>query len=230
MSRSDATRSLRGRLSDIIANPPRFITDEEAAAIESDERRKRVAALLDGAGIPDRYADADIATCAGGAGAYIDALADGWAGNLIIAGEAGDGKTHTACAVLMCAVRRLAVTAAFANEPDVFRLLRDTWGSREREESVLAGFTAPRILVLDDLGRAKHTDRTLEMLWSLLDRRYSAKRPTIFTTQYDRNSLAKRLCDGGGDAETAQAIIRRVMDDDGDGSGPRAVMVRAVRR
>ena len=46
-----------------------------------------------------------------------------------------------------------------------------------------------------------------------MNRRYSARRPTIYTCQYDRQSLAARFQAGGGDAETARAIVRRVMDD-----------------
>ena len=53
-------------------------------------------------------------------------------------------------------------------------------------------------------------------------------RDRIYTTQYDRESLAARLALAGGDAETAQAIVRRVLED--DGQGPRAVLMRAVRR
>ncbi|MEY8460109.1 ATP-binding protein [Eggerthellaceae bacterium 24-137] len=188
-------------------------TADEAAAWEENRRRGEARRRLADAGIPPRYRDADLDGANPAIGEFVRRCAAGEALNLVIAGAAGEGKTHAACAALRAMVALRPCLAAFADEPAVFCEMRDTWGSREREDDVLCRYAAPRLLVLDDLGRAKHTDRTLEMLWRLVNRRYSAMRPTIYTCQYDRNALAARFQAGGGDPETAQAIVRRVMDD-----------------
>ncbi len=193
------------------SRPP--VTAEQAAAWEAERRAAEARRRLADAGIPPRYRDADVAECHPAIAGYAERCAAGDVLNLVIAGEAGAGKTHAACAALKAVVAKRPALATFADEPQVFCEMRDTWGSRDREDDVMCRYAAPWLLVLDDLGRSKHTDRTLEMLWRLVNRRYSAKRPTIFTSQYDRDSLAARFACGGGDAETAQAIVRRVMDD-----------------
>lgn len=198
--------------------PPSELADWEREALESAVRRR-----ISDAGIPERYRSADASQCDPAVAEYAARCAAGCTTNLVIVGEAGSGKTHAACAALRAVLSARPMLALFAIEPTVVSEIRDTWGSRERENDVMCRYAAPRILVLDDLGRSRPDQRTLEMLWRLVDRRYSAKRPTIYTTQYDRDSLAARLASGGGDSETAQALIRRVMDDE------RAMSFRAVR-
>lgn len=183
------------------------------------EMRRRIA----DAGIPERYRTADAAQCDPTVGEYAARCVAGDVLNLVIVGEAGSGKTHAACAALRAVLAARPMLALFALEPSVICEMRDARGSREREDDVLCRYAAQRILVLDDLGRSRPDPRTLEMLWRLIDRRYSAMRPTIYTTQYDRVALAARLVSGGGDEETAKAIIRRVMDDE------RAMSFMAVR-
>lgn len=232
VSISEGMRSPRERLSSItarfVASPPLFATtDEIAAAMERDFERN-VARRMADAGIPERYRSARLSQCGEKASEYVDRCLSGDALNLVVAGPAGEGKTHTACAALRALIERRPALALFADEPSVMGELRDTWGSRERESEALCRYAAPYYLVLDDLGRTVPDRHTLDALWRLLNRRYSAKRPTIYTTQYDRDSLAARLALAGGGAETAQAIVRRVLEDDGE--GPRAVLMRAVRR
>lgn len=219
MSISVNGKSPRDPFSDV-----KLATDEEVARWEENRRRDEARRRLAAAGIPERYRDARLSQCAPAAAEYAGRCARGEAMNLIVGGDAGVGKTHTACAVLREVVAARPAMALFAEEPDVFCEMRDTWGSREREDDALCRYTAPWLLVLDDLGRSEHTKRTLEMLWRLVNRRYTAMRPTVFTCQYDRRELAARFQAGGGDAETAQAIVRRVMDDNN------AMIVKAVRR
>lgn len=193
------------------SRPP--VTAEQAAAWEAERRTAEARRRLAGAGIPARYRDADLGECHASIAEYAERCVRGEALNLVIAGEAGSGKTHAACAALKAIVAERPALATFADEPSIIAELRDTWGSREREDDAMCRYAAPWLLVLDDLGRGRPDGRTLEMVWRLVNRRYSAKRPTIFTCQYDREFLAARFQAGGGDAETAQAIVRRVMDD-----------------
>ena len=232
MSISEGTPSPRERLSSLIARfaetPPRFATPEEIAAEEARAFERDVARRTADAGIPERYRSARLSQCGDRASEYVDRCLSGDALNLVVAGPAGEGKTHTACAALRALIERGPALALFSVEPDVLGELRETRGSRCRESEVLCRYTAPRYLVLDDLGRTAPDSYTMNALWRLINKRNSEKRPTIFTTQYDRESLAARLALAGGDAETAQAIVRRVLEDDGE--GPRAVLMRAVRR
>lgn len=49
----------------------------------------------------------------------------------------------------------------------------------------------------------------LDSLFQLVDRRYSAMRPTLVTTQYRPSDLVRRLAEQG-DADTAKAIVSRL--------------------
>ena len=211
-------------LSPMIPPSSPIASDEEVAAWERERREADVRRRIAGAGIPERYRMADASQCHPKVAEFADLCANGDALNLVIFGEAGSGKTHAACAALKAVVTKRPALALFASEPTVLCEMRDTWGSRDREDDVMCRYAAPWLFVLDDLGRSCPDRRALDMLWRLIDRRYSAKRPTIYTTQYDRATLAARLASGGGDEETVQAIIRRVMDDE------RAMSFRAVRR
>lgn len=232
VSISEGTPSPRERLSSLVARfaetPPRFATPEEIAAEEARAFERDVVRRTADAGIPERYRSARLSQCGERASEYVDRCLSGDALNLVVAGPAGEGKTHTACAALRALIERRPALALFSVEPDVLGELRETRGSRCRESEVLCRYTAPRYLVLDDLGRTAPDSYTMNALWRLINKRNSERRPTIFTTQYDRESLAARLALAGGDAETAQAIVRRVLED--DGQGPRAVLMRAVRR
>lgn len=208
MSISASGRSPMARFSS-----PSLLTAEEEAAWEAARRREEARRRIAAAGIPPRYRDAGLGGCHPDIAGYVERCAGGEVLNLVIAGDAGEGKTHAACAALAAVMARRPALAAFVDEPSVIAEMRGTWGSREREDDVLCRYAAPWLLVLDDLGRGRPDGRTLEMLWRLVNRRYSARRPTIYTCQYDRQSLAARFQAGGGDAETAQAIVRRVMDD-----------------
>jgi DNA replication protein DnaC len=62
------------------------------------------------------------------------------------------------------------------------------------------------LLVLDDLGREKSTERTAERLYVLVNRRYEAKLPTVATTNY----TVADLCARGYDV-----IVSRILEDGG---------------
>ena len=63
------------------------------------------------------------------------------------------------------------------------------------------------VLVLDDLGKIKLTDRAEAELYGIIERRYGAMKPTLTTTNDTGDTLAERMTDGRG-----PAIIRRLRE------------------
>lgn len=129
--------------------------------------------------------------------------------NLVFIGDSGEGKTEAACALLGAMAPH--VRCRFATFGDILREVRATYGADGTEAGVMGKWEGCAVLCLDDLGKERPTQDVLDKLFSLIDHRYRRGRATIFTTQYKTPSeLGARLMSQGGDAETAEAIVRRV--------------------
>lgn len=129
--------------------------------------------------------------------------------NLVLIGDSGEGKTEAACALLVTMAPH--VRCRFATFGDILREVRATYGADGTEAGVMGKWEGCAVLCLDDLGKERPTQDVLDKLFALVAHRYNHGRPTIFTTQYKTPSdLGRRLMSQGGDAETAEAIVRRV--------------------
>lgn len=129
--------------------------------------------------------------------------------NLVFIGDSGEGKTEAACALLGAMAPH--VRCRFATFGDILREVRATYGADGIEACVMGKWEGCAVLCLDDLGKERPTQDVLDKLFALIDHRYRRGRATIFTTQYKTpTDLGKRLMSQGGDAETAEAIVRRV--------------------
>ena len=139
---------------------------------------------------------------------FVDANADhpqvlAWAGgcadspktspSLLIAGPTGTGKTWQAYGALRIAVttprgpRWEATTFA-----DFIASLRP---SAKDPESNLERYRNADVLLLDDLGAAKSSEWVEETAYRLLNHRYEAMLPTIFTTNLPLADLREGLGD-----------------------------------
>jgi DNA replication protein DnaC len=134
--------------------------------------------------------------------------------SLYIAGAIGTGKTMLASCLSLDLVR-LGYTVLWSNVGDVLRSLRATFNGKDNEEAVIARYTSPPILVLDDLGKERPTEWAAEQLFAILNRRYERNKTTIVTTNYGGADLVKRLTprpdsNGYADDTTAAAIVDRL--------------------
>jgi DNA replication protein DnaC len=111
------------------------------------------------------------------------------------------GKTHLAVATLKEWIAK-GGTGLFYTTIDLMSELRSTYSSDEKlsESQVLAKVTQADMLVLDELGRERTTDWRDEMLHLMVNARYSHRRATIFTSNYD-------IGDDPTDPETLQCRV-----------------------
>lgn len=115
----------------------------------------------------------------------------GW---LILRGGYGCGKTHLAAAV---ANHRIALghPSLFINTPDLLDHLRSAYapnsgqGYDERFEQVR---NSP-LLILDDLGTQSNTEWAQEKLYQIFNYRYTARLPTIITTNEELEEIDIRI-------------------------------------
>ena len=178
--------------------------DPEAAkrAVREEVLNERVARWREGwtEHMPRRYVGASLAGLKPGQdpdGKVTGWLASGHLG-LGLVGPAGRGKTHCLAAVGYAAldhrVKPLLITMADLN--DAMRPGGDS--------TVYAKATKADVLLLDDIGRERITEWTLEQTQRLLDARSRDARRTAWSTNLDPRQLTERYGD---------PIMQRLMDD-----------------
>ena len=116
------------------------------------------------------------------------------AGWLVLFGAYGCGKTHLAAAIANRAIER-GQPVLFIVVPDLLDYLRATFGPNspatydERFDQVR---NAP-LLILDDLGTQSSTAWAQEKLFQILNYRYSARLPTVVTSNHRLEEIDLRI-------------------------------------
>lgn len=100
-------------------------------------------------------------------------------------GPTGVGKTHLAVAI----VRRLiekGVPGIFSEFGSLLKQIQDSYNpiSKSSELKVLAPIYETDVLVLDELGATIPTDWVRDTMYQIINKRYSDRKLTIFTTNY----------------------------------------------
>ena len=115
--------------------------------------------------------------------------------SLMLFGNAGLGKTHAALAIAGRVLER-DYDVIYVSSPDFFgRLEALHFGSDPagEEETLLQTATDADLLILDDLGTEFNSSFLISTLYSLLNNRLGAKRPTIVTTNITDGALLEKL-------------------------------------
>jgi DNA replication protein DnaC len=103
---------------------------------------------------------------------------------LVLFGPNGVGKTHLAVGILKEVIRAKGARAFFFETRELLRFVRDTYNRSvaETEMEVLGPVLHADVLVLDDLGAERTSEWVQETLGLVVNTRYNARRPTIFTS------------------------------------------------
>jgi len=113
---------------------------------------------------------------------------------VVFYGPTGTGKTHLACAI----IHRLIDEGIFCVFLPTVRIPRN---DSEAIEKLTDPSEVP-VLILDDVGAEKLTERALECLYEIVDGRIWNRAPLVVTTNFKKEELRRRINlagDGHGD-------------------------------
>lgn len=105
---------------------------------------------------------------------------------LLFVGPPGVGKTHLASSVLAELVQRYQVRGRFVDFTHLIHAIQASFDPRSNESAggILDSVVDADVLVIDELGAQKPTPFVQSMLYEVINGRYTARRPTIFTCNY----------------------------------------------
>lgn len=125
-------------------------------------------------------------------------------------GNSGKGKTRAAV-LLLERLHDEGKTVFFISATDLAlnsaNQFADNPATKQIATSILTLCRSSEVLLLDDLGKGRMTDRAESELYDLLEYRTSRRRPTIWTSNSDAEGLHRMFSQ-----DRATAIIRRLKE------------------
>lgn len=106
-------------------------------------------------------------------------------GLYLVSKTKGTGKTMCACAIVNELVRNRGKRVKYITQNKILENIKASWEDKHREGSeivILNNLQKIDYLVIDEFGEVKANDWVNEKFYSILNARYEAKKPTIFTS------------------------------------------------
>lgn len=113
---------------------------------------------------------------------------------LLVYGKAGNGKTYFTFAIAN-ELYRLGKSVLAISVSRILKIIMDSYGNHGElgEMDVLNTIREASLLILDDLGVEYKTQWSYDKLYSIIDSRYRAEKPTIITTNLTIDELRENL-------------------------------------
>lgn len=130
---------------------------------------------------------------------------------LILTGGVGTGKTHLVAAVANKLITN-HVPVVFGTLVSLLDKVKQSYQGKGQDEwEILDLYSTVNLLIIDDLGKERPTEWTLEKLYSIVNDRYERLRPIIVTTNFEKEALIDRLTTKEN-SSTAEAVVSRIFE------------------
>lgn len=191
----------------------RAAAERRRADIEDRHTWAKVQDILATAGLPRRHMEKRDLDRSGDWGKAQTALQVKLGTGFLIAliGERGPGKTQLAVELVRYFVAENERPALFCSATQFFMAVKASYkdGSADSEQAVMAKFTAPGLLVIDEIGQRSDTEWENRLLYELLNQRYNAVKDTLLISNQDQavleaalgSSIISRMRETGGIVE-----------------------------
>lgn len=152
---------------------------------------------------------------------------DGW---LALLGRSGSGKTHLAAAIANRAIEH-GHPALFIVVADLLDHLRAAYrpDADEPYDKLFEQVRNAPLLILDDLGAQAGSAWAAEKLYQIVNHRYNAQLPTVFTSSLPLDSLDERLRTRLADVSQSQVHVLEETSARNAGTATGALSLPLVR-
>jgi DNA replication protein DnaC len=160
---------------------------EERRRKEEAEKREALIRSYQSEGVPPRFYDATWENWIQDTEEKRKALAtvkQAWKTNLFLCGKSGTGKTHLA----MCLAKDGAV---YRRLPDIFREARSSFDNLKTERDFLNRYGSVKLLVIDEIGRQKHSPFERNLFFEIIDKRWNNILPTTLITNLNEKEFSQ---------------------------------------
>lgn len=142
---------------------------------------------------------------------YAQLIKNGERKSLIITGNIGTGKTHLASSIANFLIQS-EISVVFGTLINLLNEVKDTYTMENKTESfIIEKYSKVPLLIIDDLGKERPSEWTLEKLFTIINNRYENNLPVVITTNYNRERLRERLANNVN-YEIADSIISRLYE------------------
>ena len=125
--------------------------------------------------------------------------------SVYIYGQVGSGKTVYAAFMMLAEMEHRYLTLEDASPrdcimrsvPELLFDFKQTYSkdSSDTEQELMDSYSDYHLLILDDFGVEKISDWAFQLLYMLLNRRYTDMKKIIFTSNFDLEQIAQQLGD-----------------------------------
>lgn len=130
---------------------------------------------------------------------------------LLLTGSYGTGKTHLAASIANELMAR-GKTVICMTMIDMLGKIKSSFERRElHEDEIMDKYKQVQLLIIDDLGSEQPSEWGICKIYTIVNARYEAYMPTIFTTNYGGTELINRMTPPkGGDPRNAEKTVDRI--------------------
>ncbi|EES74616.1 primosomal protein DnaI domain protein [Paenibacillus sp. oral taxon 786 str. D14] len=126
-----------------------------------------------------------------------------------IYGSPGTGKTHLVLAMVNRLEQR-RIPVLFIRTDAIFRNMRGMLSRKESLDHLIEAYCTVQVLVIDEFAQEAGTEFTIDVMFEIINARFTSKLPTFFTSNYKPSEAYAKAMRKHGLEEKVEAIRSRL--------------------